>query len=117
MKHIRILFCMLLAAALVFAALPAFAEGETYDEHDAAALSAFFEQTDPEGVKNGEKLFEGYAPDDPSTWTGRSDFVDDRPERIIWNGEGKVKQLSLGCKAADLYGTLDVSGCTALLTL
>ncbi|MBO4848856.1 MAG: hypothetical protein J5586_06865 [Clostridia bacterium] len=117
MKTVKKAICLLIAVLLA-SAVPAFASGaKQYDEHDAAALRAFFEQVGPDGVKNGEKLFDNYDPDDPASWKGRSDFVDDRPERVIWDEDGRLTQLAVGCEDADLYGTLDVSGCTGLIFL
>ncbi|MBR3460618.1 MAG: hypothetical protein IKH21_07540, partial [Clostridia bacterium] len=61
----------------VASALPVFALSEStaryptpegYNDHDYQKLVAFLEQTDDEGVKNGEKLSENYDPNDPATW-------------------------------------------------
>lgn len=38
---------------------------------DADRLTAFFEIEDSQGIKNGDKLFNSYKPNDPSTWTVR----------------------------------------------
>ena len=39
-----------------------------YNEHDYNKCAAFLEQTDENGVKNGEKLSSSYDPNDPETW-------------------------------------------------
>ena len=41
-----------------------------YDEFKFNALSAFLEQTDENGLKNGKALSSSYKKDDPSTWGG-----------------------------------------------
>ena len=119
MKLIKKLLCILTALLLVCAmALPAFAEGETqYDEHDAALLRAFFEQEDPNGVKNGDKLFAHYDPDDPASWDGYMEFAEDDMPKVAWDENGKVYTLGLGLEFKDLYGKLDVSGMDELTLL
>ena len=75
------LFAAIIAAVFVVlniaSALPAIALDESttrypttegYNDHDYQKLVAFLEQTDEEGVKNGEKLSEDYDPNDPETW-------------------------------------------------
>ena len=71
-----------IAAALVFAlaftvlpVLPVSAEiepcwtvPEGYNAHDYDKCAAFLEQTDDDGVKNGEKLNPDYDVNDPDTW-------------------------------------------------
>ncbi|MBR5713782.1 MAG: hypothetical protein IKX58_03190, partial [Clostridia bacterium] len=61
----------------VASALPVFALDESttryptpegYNDHDYQKLVAFLEQTDDEGVKNGEKCSNTYDPNDPATW-------------------------------------------------
>lgn len=119
MKLIKKLFCILTALLLVCAmALPAFAEGETqYNEHDTALLRAFFEQEDPNGVKNGDKLFAHYDPDDPASWDGYMEFAEDDTPKVAWDENGKVYMLGLGLEFKDLYGKLDVSGMDELTFL
>ena len=78
-----------------------------YNEHDYNKIAAFLEQTDENGVKNGEKISETYDPNDPSTWGENY--------RLQWtsvNGEQRVWQINIYDK--DLCGSFDVSGCTAL---
>ena len=120
MKLIKKLFCILTALLLVCAmALPAFAEGETqYNEHDVALLRAFFEQEDPNGVKNGTKLFfDAYDPDDPSTWDEWTIYCGEDTPRVGWDENGRVTVLCLGIEEKSLYGKLDVSGMDELTLL
>lgn len=120
MKLIKKLFCILTALLLVCAmALPAFAERETqYDEHDAALLRAFFEQEDPHGVKNGNKLFfDDYDPDDPSTWDEWEIYCGEDVPRVGWDENGRVTVLCLGREEEQLYGKLDISGMDELTFL
>ena len=39
-----------------------------YNDHDYQKMVAFFEQTDENGVRNGEKLSEDYDPTDSETY-------------------------------------------------
>ena len=103
----------------VASALPVFALAESttryptpegYNDHDYQKLVAFLEQTDEEGVKNGEKLSENYAPNDPTTWG--TDYWDDQFQWIESDGELRIQEIYVSYK--NLCGTLDVSGCTAL---
>ena len=43
-------------------------EPEQYNSEEASKLRAFFELTDKKGIKNGDKLFNKYDPDDPGSW-------------------------------------------------
>ena len=119
MKSAKKFICILTALLLVCAmALPAFAEGEPqYNEHDAAKLRAFFEQESPDGVKNGDVLFENYDPDDPATWDAYMEFADDDVHAVEWDENGRVWCLGLGLEDKTLYGTLDVSGMEELALL
>ena len=91
MKSAKKFICILTALMLICAmALPAFAEGETqYNEHDVAKLRAFFEQESPDGVKNGDVLFENYDPDDPATWDAYMEFADDDIHAVEWDENGR----------------------------
>ena len=44
-----------------------------YNAHDYNKCVQFLEQTDEDGVKNGEKLNDTYDPNDPGTWGTYSD--------------------------------------------
>ncbi|MBR5718803.1 MAG: leucine-rich repeat domain-containing protein [Clostridia bacterium] len=116
MKTKRRFFAAILAAVFVIlnvaAALPVLAlddlttrypTPEGYNDHDYRKLVAFLEQTDDEGVKNGEKLRDNYDPNDPQTWN---------LEWVESDGELRIRIIYVyGCR---LCGALDVSGCTAL---
>ncbi|MBR3459164.1 MAG: leucine-rich repeat domain-containing protein, partial [Clostridia bacterium] len=100
----------------VASALPVFALNEStmryptpegYNDHDYQKLVAFLEQTDDEGVKNGEKLSNNYDPNDPATWGTYRDF-----QWIESDGELRIQRIDVYW--CELCGTLDVSGCTAL---
>ena len=120
MKSAKKFICILTALLLVCAmALPAFAEGETqYNEHDVAKLRAFFEQEDPHGVKNGNKLFfDDYDPDDPSTWDEWAIYCGEDVPRVGWDENGRVTVLCLGREEEQLYGKLDISGMDELTFL
>ena len=105
----------------VASALPVFALSEStaryptpegYNDHDYQKLVAFLEQTDDEGVKNGEKLSENYDPNDPATWNLHYD------NSRVWiesDGELRIQEIYVSYK--NLCGALDVSGCTALYYL
>ena len=103
----------------VASALPVFALNESttryptpegYNDNDYQKLVAFLEQTDDEGVKNGEKLSDNYDPNDPATWG------------TYWNGQrfqwiesdGELRIQIIYGESCGLCGLLDVSGCTAL---
>ena len=103
----------------VASALPVFALDESttryptpegYNDHDYQKLVAFLEQTDEEGVKNGEKLNENYDPNDPTTW--RSYWYGEIFQWIESDGELRIQKIRVHYE--NLCGTLDVSGCTAL---
>lgn len=103
---------IILAALFGFAALAAGPapvtadEGDEpsgYDAHDRAAMLAFLETEDEDGVKNGEKLSADYDPLDPSTWAG-----------IVWT-EDEEKRLKFFTAAySELCGVLDLNGASAL---
>ena len=49
---------------------------EGYDQNDFNKVRTFLEQTDSNGIRNGEKLNpDGYDPDDPESWGAL--FVDE----------------------------------------
>ena len=82
-----------------------------YNEYDYNKCAAFFEQTDENGVKNGEKMNSSYDPNDPATWVGGWN-------RFFWievNGEQRVRNIQI--YAENLCGGLDLSGCTSITYL
>ncbi|MBQ2110929.1 MAG: hypothetical protein II191_04200 [Clostridia bacterium] len=91
-----------------------------YDEHDYTALRDFFEAADENGVRNGEKLFADYDPEDPGTWLGQPGYHEINTE-IKWTGKGKLKELTLAPYSDDLNtvielaGSLDLSGMDELM--
>ena len=114
-------FALALAFCLALAAIPASAlprfdvKAEVtpswtvpagYNIHDYTKCVEFLEQTDADGVKNGEKLSDTYDPNDPGTW-GVDSF-----RWTATNGEQRL--LTISAYSQELYGSLDVSGCTAL---
>ena len=91
-----------------------------YNDHDYQKMVAFFEQTDENGVRNGEKLSEDYDPTDPETWW---EYDGDYCRGIVaWTtvaGEYRLYNIFFGgignyALPLELVGFLDVSGCTAL---
>ncbi|MBR5948969.1 MAG: hypothetical protein IKZ82_10065 [Clostridia bacterium] len=84
-----------------------------YNVHDYTKCVEFLEQTDEDGVKNGDKLSDNYDPNDPETW-----FVDHDNSSFVtfgWtgvNGEKRLSSVHLGFPG--IAGELDVSDCTAL---
>ena len=88
---------------------PAWTVPNGYNVHDYTKCVEFLEQTDANGVKNGEKLSENYDPNDPETW-GTNHFS--------WtsvNDEQRVHEIRID--DCNLCGCLDVSGCNALVRL
>lgn len=117
-KHLLLISTAIIAIALVFAVFGFSGSAKAasrYDSHDIAMLRAFFEQTSPEGVKNGDILFENYDPDDPDTWVNAN--------RILyeWTGDGRLSYLGFiimnDPDAARVCGELDLSDCTELTQL
>lgn len=74
-----------------------------YNSHDLNKMVDFLLQEDESDKTNAQKL--GWNVDNPATW----------PVWSIIDDENRLKSISLYSK--DLYGTLDLSGCTALETL
>ena len=135
-KNLKAVFSAFLALIMAFAALPVSTlpslEAETakaeknaiepywtvpegYNVHDYTKCVEFWEQTDENGVKNGEKLSESYDPNDPGTWGER--YFD-------WTGvnnERRVSSILFGSSgqawSVQLIGALDVSGFSELYAL
>ena len=111
---------MQLAAEAMTPLTTRYATPDGYNDHDYQKMVAFFEQTDENGVRNGEKLSEDYDPTDPETW--REYDGDHCRGDITWTtvaGEYRLCDIFFGGIGNDalpleLVGFLDVSGCTAL---
>ena len=100
-----------------------------YNAHDYNACASFLEQTDEDGVKNGEKLSENYDPNDPATWGTYwgydDDWNDEELTRFTWSSVGGTLRITsifleddyTGYEWQALVGSFDVSGCTALENL
>ena len=97
-----------------------YATPDGYNDHDYQKMVAFFEQTDENGVRNGEKLSEDYDPTDPETWWEYDgDYCRGSIEWTTVVGEYRLYEIFFGGIGNDalpleLAGFLDVSGCTAL---
>ena len=113
--NIRRMIGVIMAVVMVLALIPASALSagrtapEGYDEYEYNKLVAFMEQTDADGVKNGEKFSEDYDPADPSTWGSGNVFF----EYPVWDdGVYHVTDVTWHCNTlgADLCGSLDLSG-------
>ena len=111
---------MQLAAEAMTPLTTRYATPHGYNDHDYQKMVAFFEQTDENGVRNGEKLSEDYDPTDPETWW---EYDGDYCRGIVaWTtvaGEYRLYNIFFGGIGNDalpleLVGFLDVSGCTAL---
>lgn len=77
---------------------------------DAQALRRYFELTDENGVKNGEKLFPDYNPNDPLSW---KDEEPNNLKTVAFNENGDLTSLEFRCeenKPVTLAGGLDLSG-------
>ena len=59
---------MQLAAEAMTPLTTHYATPHGYNDHDCQKMVAFFEQTDENGVRNGEKLSEDYDPTDSETY-------------------------------------------------
>ena len=111
---------MQLAAEAMTPPTTRYATPDGYNDHDYQKMVAFFEQTDENGVRNGEKLSEDYDPTDPETW--REYDGDHCRGDITWTtvaGEYRLCDIFFGgignyALPLELVGFLDVSGCTAL---
>ena len=59
---------MQLAAEAMTPPATRYATPDGYNDHDYQKIVAFFEQTDENSVRNGEKLSEDYDPTDSETY-------------------------------------------------
>ena len=112
---------MQLAAEAMTPPTTRYATPDGYNDHDYQKMVAFFEQTDENGVRNGEKLSEDYDPTDPETWWEYDgDYCRGIVEWTTVAGEYRLYNIFFGGIGNDalpleLVGFLDVSGCTALV--
>lgn len=111
---------MQLAAEAMTSPTTRYATPHRYNDHDYQKMVAFFEQTDENGVRNGEKLSEDYDPTDPETWWEYDgDYCRGSIEWTTVAGEYRLYEIFFGgignyALPLELVGFLDVSGCTAL---
>jgi Leucine-rich repeat (LRR) protein len=99
----------------VCAAWAVVAVAQTYHEADNAALRAFLSQPSAEaGQTNGERL--GLSTADTATWTTDENWVG-KIVGLIWNNESPERIDRIDWHSKSLAGTLDLSGCTALMYL
>ncbi|MBR0134882.1 MAG: hypothetical protein IJM18_01660 [Clostridia bacterium] len=104
---------------------PAWTVPEGYNEHDYSKAVALLEQTDENGIKNGEKLDPRYDPNDPDTWGYTwgfdldGNYSDDLP-RFLWKPTSDGLQLAKvylhDCYPA-LCGEIDLADCLSLIDL
>lgn len=90
-----------------------YATPDGYNDHDYQRMVAFFEQTDENGVRNGEKLSENYDPTDPGTWW-EADGSEIGVEWTVDDDEYRICEIRIGSSSLGMMGNLDVSGCTGL---
>ena len=112
--------CMALAVLPVFAETAFEAQSASlspywnvpngYNAHDYDKCAEFLEQTDENGVKNGEKLNAAYDVNDPVSW-GTTNF-----QWASRNGEMRIWNISLW-QSRGLVGRMDLSNCSALFSL
>ncbi len=98
---------------------PSWTVPEGYNAHDYTKCVLFLEQTDANGVKNGEKLSENYDPNDPETWGSCWYEIDPLGDEYVecfqWatmNGELRINKIY--ANYGDLIGAVDAADCTAL---
>ena len=79
----------------------------TNEYSDVSNLRAFLEQTDSNGVKNGQKMSDNYDPNDTTTW-----------KKVIWKEvDGVPRVTNIYWYEMGMVGTLDLSDCTELTYL
>lgn len=104
---------MQLAAEAMTPLTSRYATPDGYNDHDYQKMVAFFEQTDENGVRNGEKLSENYDPTDPGTWW-EADGSEIGVEWTVDDDEYRICEIRIGSSSLGMMGNLDVSGCTGL---
>ena len=104
---------MQLAAEAMTPLTTRYATPDGYNDHDYQKMVAFFEQTDENGVRNGEKLSENYDPTDPGTWW-EADGSEIGVEWTVDDDEYRICEIRIGSSSLGMMGNLDVSGCIDL---
>lgn len=104
---------MQLAAEAMTPLTTRYATPDGYNDHDYQKMVAFFEQTDENGVRNGEKLSENYDPTDPGTWW-EADGSEIGVEWTVDDDEYRICEIRIGSSSLGMMGNLDVSECTGL---
>ena len=104
---------MQLAAEAMTPPTTRYATPDGYNDHDYQKMVAFFEQTDENGVRNGEKLSEDYDPTDPGTWW-EADGSEIGVEWTVDDDEYRICEIRIGSSSLGMMGNLDVNGCTGL---
>ena len=104
---------MQLTAEIMTPPTTRYATPDGYNDHDYQKMVAFFEQTDENGVRNGEKLSENYDPTDPGTWW-EADGSEIGVEWTVDDDEYRICEIRIGSSSLGMMGNLDVSGCTGL---
>lgn len=104
---------MQLAAEAMTPLTTRYATPDGYNDHDYQKMVAFFEQTDENGVRNGEKLSENYDPTDPGTWW-EADGSEIGVEWTVDDDEYRICEIRIGSSSLGMMGNLDVSGYTGL---
>ena len=100
-KVIAAIVAAVFAVLSITSALPVIALAESatrfptpegYNDHDYQKLVAFMEQTDEDGIKNGEKCSENYDPTDPETW-GTDGYSIHRFQWTKTDGELRIQKI------------------------
>ena len=125
-RKLKVIAAILLVLIMFIAAMPIqlaaeamtppttrYATPDGYNDHDYQKMVAFFEQTDENGVRNGEKLSENYDPTDPGTWW-EADGSEIGVEWTVDDDEYRICEIRIGSSSLGMMGNLDVSGCTGL---
>ena len=123
-RYIRLIALLLVATMLCLSApLYALAEDpvlrtvpEGYNENDYLKAVAFLEIADEYGVKNGEKMFSSYDPNDPETWHGLFEWGEEYGSSWEEN-EGELRLSIIRWYCFDIIGDLNLDGCSYLTDL
>lgn len=112
-RIIALLLAVLMTALLIPAAAdPDYTVPTDYDEHDYRKLISFLEQTDEDGIKNGDKVSPNYDPNDPDT-LGHVTWTESVPKKLYYVGY----YYNIVDVTDKLVGDLDLSDCESLVTV